>query len=73
MTMLDKVSDAICCPQGCQAIAGGHQCASEQFREKAKAAIEAMREPTEEMIELFNDHDWIDRYWEPAIDAALKE
>lgn len=43
------------------------------YYKEAKAAIEAMREPTEEMIELFNDHDWIDRYWEPAIDAALKD
>lgn len=49
-----------------------------QFRlkEAAKAAIEAMREPTEEMIEPFKStasNEYILRCWSDMIDAALKE
>lgn len=46
------------------------------FYPVAKAAIEAMKEPTEEMIEAFSStaHDeYIKRCWDKAIEAALKE
>lgn len=66
MNMIERVARAI-------AKAVGREVIPNIYIPAAKAAIEAMREPTEEMIELFNDHDWIDRYWQPAIDAALKE
>ena len=43
--------------------------------DEARAAIEAMREPTEEMIELFRytaSDEYILRCWSSSIDAALK-
>lgn len=43
-----------------------------EIREQATAAIQAMREPTEEMIEAPDTEDYIEAY-KNMIDAALKE
>ena len=46
---------------------------ADDFREAARAAIEAMREPTEAMAETVVDDDDAKAIWRDMIDAALKE
>lgn len=46
---------------------------SELFKTMAKDAIEAMREPTEEMIGDCPDPDYVITKYKSMIDAALKE
>lgn len=59
MTMIDKVAAAIATKQ--------------TLNEMAKAAIEAMREPTNEMLYKCSWNDSAYDSWKAMIDAALKE
>ncbi len=83
MNMIERVAKAICCPTGCEY---PNQCSIPNTRDiiKAKAAIEAMRVPTDEMQNNYYDMRMATGHgkmqscfpfavWECAIDAALKE
>ncbi len=53
--MLERVARAICCPEGCSGDTGsGKPCdiarEDRTSMEQARSAIEAMRQPTEEMM-----------------------
>ena len=58
-----------------EAWADAHPLAKDAFRELARAAIEAMREPTKEMIESTLDRCGYDDSfaWSVMIDAALTD
>ena len=69
MNMVERVARAICCPEGCRGDTGsGKPCniSAEDVTAmvQARAAIEAMREPTKEMVEAGYDaiHDAGDYY-----------
>ena len=70
MTMIEKVARALAAKQETE----------NEFRfymDSARAAIEAMREPTEEMLKSFYGdapiEQWLGNDWRDMIDAALKE
>jgi hypothetical protein len=83
--MIDRVAKAICGASGMRwddMLSG----ARDQFRRDARAAIEAMREPTEAMVKAAQEetycHSWSSRgehiedpevAWTAMIDAALGE
>lgn len=94
-TMIERVARAICCPDGC---VRGPRCSARDLdpeagwlfvhpHSAARAALSALREPTEGMadaawlIDLFQEFDapaiWrlkvIQAVWSTMIDAALKE
>lgn len=75
MTMIERVAEAI---------ADAHKLHGRNFNSMARAAIEAMREPTEHMLDYGachedQDHDIFDEghisreVWQAMIDAALAE
>lgn len=68
MNMIEKVAKEI-------ALADGSQMTMEIYNHLAKAAIEAMREPTEEMknVETGSIYYTQVELWHSFIDAALKE
>jgi hypothetical protein len=76
--MVERVARAICCPIGCVAGPRRGPCVSKTALPSARAAIEAMREPTPEMVEAayeaftFPETD-LERGYTAMIDAALKE
>ena len=73
--MVKRVARAICCrsdcflPENCQAAYAG-------TLEKARAALAAMREPTDQMCHAgaYEQHDWKDssQVWQAMIDEALR-
>lgn len=71
--MIERVAKAICCPNGCLATL---DCSIPNKRdmEKAKAAIEAMREPTEAMLDAgaYDLDMTLEQQLERMIEAALK-
>jgi len=47
MSLVEKVARVVCCPYGCLYGRGHAQaCLSRSYENQARAAIEAMREPT---------------------------
>lgn len=49
--MVERVARAICCPHGCRNVDTQYAvCQAGTYRADARAAIEAMREPTEAMV-----------------------
>jgi len=85
MTMIEKVARALCRQRIIVNVALDQIQASEEFINRAigfgwkdftlqaKASIEAMREPTEEMIANCSDLHSVKGTWVRMIDAALKE
>lgn len=83
--MIERVAKAICKRRNtkqCASICFSHSSLNEScpevltvWKEDAKAAIQAMREPTEEMIDATNKvaDGEITETWQTMIDAALKE
>lgn len=67
MTMIEKVARAIA-----EAVSKNEQ-ASNMWSETAKAAIEAMREPSEAMISIIDVTSGAVEQYQAMIDAALKE
>lgn len=85
-TMVERVARALCCGWHsgscvCEEMGDSKACQAVHEFEKARAAIETMREPTDEILfAIFphlSTHDRIKEdgipIWRDAIDAALKE
>lgn len=80
--MVEKVARAICCPRGCDYADydGKGICALDQlknYEDRARAAIAAMREPTDAMIyaayrSLRDDGLVASEVWPAMIDECLK-
>ena len=69
MTMIEKVARAI---QECSLVTG-YEARLPEAKLYAKAAIEAMREPSMKMLDAGTDCAFTDEKWNAMIDAALKE
>lgn len=81
MTMIEKVAIALSLQNGHIRLEDQWKFLVNPFKDKmkrdAKAAILAMREPTEEMLKAFYGdtpiEQWLGKDWQDMIDAALKE
>jgi hypothetical protein len=82
MTMIERVARAICKSRTCEGVsccqwpanAGRLECPVTKggYDDAARAAIAAMREPTEDME--INSRGWFDLdVWQAMIDAALSQ
>lgn len=84
--MLDRVANAICCPNGCENAGRKYDpaagkvsiCQAHTYEPSARAAIEAMREYTAEMEDAGDEAAEgsafpARRAWEAMIDAALDD
>lgn len=85
--MVERVAQAIALWDGTEwgGFLGSRECSRNRYRDMARAAIEAMRDPTLEMqaavafdhdiqcgLDDCNKHDIPDKAWRIMIDAALK-
>lgn len=76
--MIERVAKAICLWDGADwdGTLGSRECSRNRYRDTARAAIEAMREPTDGQRNAYYELShktevMVDAHWERAIDAAL--